>query len=697
MDISKKIQEKLKEFLSKWCVADNNRKLYGFDMPQAKKSREQLHAELKNVLPALGEISVVKKDGELEVVGKDWVVSLSELGAKGVEDVIVSSFEKLNMDSITFYSGITSLELDELFLGLNKSLDELDKIKGLQGYLQSKGVKHVKANQLHFELLKEGEDIGVKDKTNKSWSLDDKPASGASKASGGVWGLDDESSDSGQVASGGHQKSEEHKIDGKNFSSFWKEYLSGKLGKNAVVGMFAEFIESAKDNPAQLANTLRRITTKQKDIESFLADLERKLSDLGFNFDEIAEIKEKLIKTKKVAVSEEELLRLRKLEKDFESTLEERVEGSLREIKKINQKLTKEKERVTTILRQNSQGVIVISKEGKILSMNGLAQKALGVSLKEGQQKALKDIINKDQTLSLTSDWHKETEDFTPDNVEVTASDSQVRDMISESSTIVENEDGKAVGLLASLQGKILRQQLEDRKNEMLDVLGHDLRAPIVAAKQNLSVLFEATDFLKNLNEDQKNMVSLCHKNIEKMEKMVATILDARQLETGKIILRKTETNLADLLQEAVNLLKSWADSKKIKLSANIEGSCTLSVDPERVYQVVNNLISNALKFTPPGGAVDVKLGAVKDKCEDVKVSIIDSGIGIKDDDMTRIFNKYEQVGLKSPQGASGLGLGLAICKSIIEMHGGRIWAESKNQAGSSFIFTLPITKKSQS
>ncbi len=692
MNIPKKTQEKLIEFLSKWCVADNNRKLYGFDMPQAKKSREQLFGELKSILSVLGEMSFVKKDAVLEIVGKDLAVSSNDLGAKGVVEAIIESFEKLNINSITFSHGVTSLELDELFLGLSKPLDELDKIKGLQGYLQSKGANHVKVDQLHFELLKDGQDAGPKDETKKPLDLDEKSVSDRPKVSGGVWSLDEGiSADSPKAPSSGFLEDEEREIGDKDFSSFWKEYLSGELAKGTVIGMFTEYIESAKSNPTELINTLRRILKKQKDIESFLEDLERKFSDLGFSFDLIAEIKEKIIKTKKVAVSEEELLRLRKLEKDFESTLEERLEESLREVKKINQKLTKEKGRIATILRQNSQGVIVISKEGKILSLNGLAQKALGASLKDGQQKTLKDIISKDQSLSLTRDWHKETEDFTPDKIEVTASSEKVRDMISGASAIIENEDGKAIGMLASLQGKILRQQLEDRKNEILDVLGHDLRTPIVAAKQNLSVLFEATDFLKNLNEDQKKMINLCHKNIEKMEKMVTTILDARQLETGKIILQKTETNLGELVQEAVNLLKSWADIKKIKLIANVQYVTSIKVDPERVCQVINNLISNALKFTSQEGSVEVRLELVKGEGQGVRVSVIDSGIGIKDEDLERIFNKYEQVGLSSPKGASGLGLGLAICKSIIQLHGGRIWVESKEQKGSSFIFILPI------
>jgi signal transduction histidine kinase len=694
MELSKKIQEQLTECLSKWCVADNNRKLYGFDMPQAKKSRREMLDEFSRLLPVCGELSLVKKEEGLEVVGRGWSISAAALGAKSLAESIISSFSLLNINSLTFFKGVTSPEIEALFLGLSMSMEELNAKHGLQNYLQTKKVSHVKADQLHFELLKEGQDAA--DKTGHLHS-EPKAAAGevlpadALKSPGGVWSLDEGGQSLKDDVKGDPPKDGPHKIADKSFVEFWQDYLSGRLGEDTVVGMYAEFIEAAKANPAQVIDVLKNIAKKQEDIEMFLTDVERKLSQLGFSLKAVDNIKERVDQRKKVSVTEEELSRLRRLQRDFETTLEERVEKSLREIKKINTKLTKEKDRITAILRQNSQGVIVINKQGQIVSLNGAAEKALGVSLKQGLQKNIKEIIDQDHALSLTSQWQDETDDFTPDKIEVNAVDEKVRDIIAESAAVVENEDGNAIGMLASVQQKLLRQQLEQRKNEIMDVLGHDLRAPVVAAKQNLSVLFTATDLLSNLNDDQKKMITLCHKNIEKMERMMTAILDARQLETGKIMLRKVDGDLGKIAQEALALLSGWAQNKKINISANIENTASFEFDPERITQVISNLLSNAIKFTPQGGNVEVK---VETAGTEARVSIVDSGIGIKEEDRQRIFNKYEQVSLSSPAGGGGLGLGLAICRGIVELHGGKIWVEAGAQNGSAFIFTLPINKK---
>ena len=116
--------------------------------------------------------------------------------------------------------------------------------------------------------------------------------------------------------------------------------------------------------------------------------------------------------------------------------------------------------------------------------------------------------------------------------------------------------------------------------------------------------------------------------------------------------------------------------------------------DAERIYQVITNLLSNALKFTPEKGSIRVRARTV-DRVDgrQVEVSIQDSGVGIRRADLERIFNKYEQVSLQSPEGATGLGLGLSTCKTIVQMHQGRIWAKSNLGRGSTFSFRIPVAE----
>jgi signal transduction histidine kinase len=136
----------------------------------------------------------------------------------------------------------------------------------------------------------------------------------------------------------------------------------------------------------------------------------------------------------------------------------------------------------------------------------------------------------------------------------------------------------------------------------------------------------------------------------------------------------------------------AWAENKNIRLKVSVAKMPHMEIDSGRIYQVISNLISNALKFTPAAGKVEVK-AELEEKGPNslVKVTVVDSGIGINKDDLERIFEKYEQLKAKSSSSASGLGLGLSICKTIVELHNGKIWVQSKQGKGSSFIFTLPL------
>ncbi|MFC1514849.1 ATP-binding protein [Candidatus Omnitrophota bacterium] len=676
MEVSKELERKLSQLFNKWLVVDSHRKLYGPGMPQVRAAMEDLVKSLEEILAELPEFSVVTKKSDIDVVGEGWRVQASTLRSKSIVADIKKIFDRLNVNSITFKRGLEAGELGELFSGLAMSPEELSKQKGLKGYLESKKAVHIQVDQFSFKLLKEGETIG---------GAGAKGPGGDGKGPGA----------GGEGSPGG--KGPTAPMNSTQLASIWKDYLQGKITKWDLVGKSSEAVEVTKQDPKELIKVLKRVMKKQKKIESFLADLEGKLTDLGFAPKVREDIREtlqkELNKAKKVTVAEDELARLKKLEKDFQQTLEERVESTLTEVKKLNKKLSDERERMNAILRQSSQGVIVIDKEGKIISLNGPAEKALGVGVKDGQKKSLKDMMQEGQVLSITSDWHKESDEFTPKEVKVVASSGQDRDTIADSSAVIENEDGKAIGMVSALPGTVQMQQLEKRKGEILDVLGHDLRAPICAAKQSLAVLTVAGDFLEGLSPQQKELVMISKRNVERMEKLINSIMDARQLETGKISLRMARTDVSKLMTDSVDSLKVWAESKKISLSADIKQSGEFLVDPEKVYQVVTNLVSNAVKFTPEGGTVELRL-AVKDK--EAEISVIDSGIGIKTSDLERIFKKYEQVSLRSPKGESGLGLGLAICKSIVELHGGRIRAESKEGKGSTFVFTLPLATEEE-
>jgi len=341
---------------------------------------------------------------------------------------------------------------------------------------------------------------------------------------------------------------------------------------------------------------------------------------------------------------------------------------------------------------------MVLDKNGKILEMNPIAHKVLGISAKTAKGQLLEDVIEDHHMLSVISGWEKETEDYTPKQIEIQAGSEETIDTIRESAIVIEDENGRPIGEVSALQDVVRQREIEGRKDDILDVLGHDLRTPLTVVKQSISLMADSLNLPEKISEaQQEKILSACRRNVIRLEKLVNKILDVRQLETGKIILRRDSAHGDRLIEDATLSLDSWAKDKHIAIELQLEALPEIHCDSERIYQVITNLVSNALKFTPEGGSIRVK-ASVKD-CAGVQyaeVSVADSGVGIQEDDLKRIFNKYEQVSLRSPEGVSGLGLGLSTCKTIIEMHGGEIWVNSNLGQGSTFSFRIPVTAQDQ-
>jgi len=168
---------------------------------------------------------------------------------------------------------------------------------------------------------------------------------------------------------------------------------------------------------------------------------------------------------------------------------------------------------------------------------------------------------------------------------------------------------------------------------------------------------------------------------------LVSSLMDLSKLEAGMLAYHFTKAELPPLVTTAAGEVLPLAESKKIRIGTDIDSVPPVTLDEERIMQVLRNLIGNALKFTPPGGAVRI---AVRSGADGVGVSVTDSGPGIPKEQQTAIFDKYRQATLAGTKKIPGTGLGLAIVKHIIQDHGGTVWVESEEGRGSTFTFVLP-------
>jgi signal transduction histidine kinase len=225
--------------------------------------------------------------------------------------------------------------------------------------------------------------------------------------------------------------------------------------------------------------------------------------------------------------------------------------------------------------------------------------------------------------------------------------------------------------------------QAERRKQEYLQTINHDLRAPLAAIQGTLAVAARGT--YGDLNEKGLKRIVDAERDADRLIRLITEMLDIDRIESGNFALDRSRFDIAPLLEEAIDSVAPLAADKSIKFNRQIE-NLSMNADRERILRVVINLLHNAIKFSPTGSSILVS--AAQDNRQ-VKVMIRDSGPGIPRDEMQRIFQPFQQLNPADATTLGGTGLGLAICKGIVEAHGGLIGVRSDANKGSVFWFSV--------
>ncbi len=227
---------------------------------------------------------------------------------------------------------------------------------------------------------------------------------------------------------------------------------------------------------------------------------------------------------------------------------------------------------------------------------------------------------------------------------------------------------------------------LQQTREDMVRMIVHDLRNPLANIMNSLDVLHDVIGE-KDSATTQVELVNIAKRSSQRLHQLISSILDISQLETGQAILETTSTDLIALLRDALQFVTPQADIREIRLTADLAVPLPqVQMDRDMISRVVLNLLDNALKFTPVGSAINLRV-SVREPF--VEVAITDNGPGIPSDQLQKIFEKFVRV--RHKDGPRGTGLGLAFCRLAIEAHGGHIWAENNAGPGATFRFTLPV------
>jgi len=224
-------------------------------------------------------------------------------------------------------------------------------------------------------------------------------------------------------------------------------------------------------------------------------------------------------------------------------------------------------------------------------------------------------------------------------------------------------------------------------QNEFIVTISHELRTPLAIFKNVISnALAGVTGKLQP--KLQKNL-KIADETVDRLAGIINNFLDISEIETGKMALNSTPLAIQSVVTDVLDTFKFPSDGKNINLTASMpDGELFINADRERIMQVLSNLIDNTIKFVPDcGGKIMV---GVKDAGDEISITIEDNGPGFEADDISKVFNRFVRVRKPVSPGKQGAGLGLAICKELVKMHGGRIWAENIPTGGAKFCFTLP-------
>ena len=231
-------------------------------------------------------------------------------------------------------------------------------------------------------------------------------------------------------------------------------------------------------------------------------------------------------------------------------------------------------------------------------------------------------------------------------------------------------------------------EALERLKADFTAMVIHDLRTPLTALLSSAAVLQDG--LAGPLSDEQKEWLAKIDVGGRDLLNLVNEFLDLSKLEEGRVELVKKEVDLKQLIQDSLDHYSVLAQGKKISFKSRVDPSLPLmSVDPRRLEQVFSNLLSNAIKFTQEGGEIEV--GAIQENGTAAKIWIKDSGVGIPAQEVGQLFQKYRQTASGKGSSEKGTGLGLVICKMIVEAHGGKIWVESDEGKGTTFFFSFPM------
>ncbi len=345
--------------------------------------------------------------------------------------------------------------------------------------------------------------------------------------------------------------------------------------------------------------------------------------------------------------------------------------------------LNLEKSRLKTIINRMANGVMVTNRNLEVVLHNPALMRLAEISKEISPPAPITEIIDDEAIIEtlrrIQAGNSPESESFSQ---EICAGSNVLRAI----SAPVLSPSMDIAGTVTVLEDITAFKQLDQMKSDFVNMVAHELRSPLVSIRQLNSVLLEG--LAGPLEGKQKEFVSRGVKKIDSLLELINDLLDVAKIEAGKFVQHQVPTDIGRLMEDTVALMEPRAKEMGITLTCSSRDLKPVQADPKNIEEIFNNLISNAINYSPEGGQVSVSAQGLGEYME---IRVEDTGVGISPEELPRIFDKFYRVKHPKTRQVMGTGLGLAIVKGIVEAHHGTIDVKSVQDKGTTFRILLPV------
>lgn len=347
-------------------------------------------------------------------------------------------------------------------------------------------------------------------------------------------------------------------------------------------------------------------------------------------------------------------------------------------------KIRENEQQLTGVLTNMMSGVLLVNKEGRMLLANRAMGEMLGLDpesftgklhLEVGKSTSFSKLI--DQCLQEGTELRDEVHFYFPKERII---DVHLAPYL--------GKDGEMTGIVAVLHDITHIRRLEQIRSEFVANVSHELKTPITSVKGFAETLLDGA---KENEELLNQFLQIIYKESDRLHRLISDLLHLSKIEQHVVPLRVEEINLSKVATAAANTVRKEAEEKELEIILPTDDDIRIDGEKDRIQQMILNLISNSIAYTPEGGKITI---SIKEREHEVDIRVADTGIGISKDDLPRIFERFYRVDKARDRDSGGTGLGLAIVKHLVESHHGTIQVESEEGKGTAFTVTLPKKQK---